>query len=123
MTEEEFDIIRLKLIEIAGVDILSLREECSLPKKYTWKRDDYTCTKCGATWDDSTLNRHHLIPRRLAKYLLNLTRHQVDNPINTAILCEKCHQKMDEMIRKYIIENFPDIWLESRLEKLSRWWG
>jgi len=122
VTDKEFNAIRTKLIEITGVDILSLKNEYTALKKYTWKRDGYACIRCSISLVDTRLARHHLIPRRLARYLLGLTRRQIDNPLNTTILCEKCHDKADKEIREFILNNYPHIWNESRREKLTRWW-
>ena len=118
---EKFNTIRLNLLEITKVDVLELQNEYTSLKKSTWKRDKYTCTKCGATWNDAKLARHHIIPRLVGWYL-GLTRRQLDNPINTNILCEKCHQVLDRSIREYINKNFPEIWTKVKGAKLSKWW-
>ena len=52
-----------------------------------WKRDDFTCQRCGNGWDQ--IVAHHIIPYRISK----------DNSFNNLItLCRKCHGKVERRI-------------------------
>ena len=57
------------------------------------KRDKFICQYCGAS---SSTSVHHIIPRRI----------KIDNSSENLItLCKSCHQKVEYLTNKYLIEN------------------
>lgn len=87
--------------------------------KYVWKRDNYTCKRCGKNWkirqkDEKTFEIHHLYG--FAEYSMLRC-----NPDNLVLLCHKCHKYVHN--KKNINREFLPIkcilpnWKEFRKEK------
>lgn len=73
-----------------------------LQRRKTLKRDNYTCTQCGAHGDDVKLMVHHKIPFRFFNDFYKANRLS-----NLATLCNSCHSQQEshlwhEVPKKYL---------------------
>jgi len=59
--------------------------------KIIYKRDNWTCQKCGLHIHDSNISCHHIIPFSVCK---------TDDPNNLITLCRSCHGKEDYKFMK-----------------------